>query len=79
MNFEALSLCEGACYLQVTCWRGVSLTIVAFARSLLTGHVSGQAARTKWREMTSPGAENIDVFASFSFCQRVLHRAGFCK
>ncbi|CAE7188757.1 Lrguk [Symbiodinium sp. CCMP2456] len=43
----------GACYLQVTCWRGVSLTIVAFARSLLTGIVSGQAARTRWREMTS--------------------------
>ncbi|CAE7948149.1 unnamed protein product [Symbiodinium sp. KB8] len=43
----------GACYLQVACWRGVSLTIVAFARSLLSGHIRGQGARAKWREMTS--------------------------
>ncbi|CAE7364406.1 unnamed protein product [Symbiodinium natans] len=43
----------GACYLQVACWRGVSLTIVAFARSLLGGLLDGQEARAKWREMTS--------------------------
>ncbi|CAE7516782.1 unnamed protein product, partial [Symbiodinium pilosum] len=42
----------GACYLQVSCWRGISLTIVAFARSLLSGNLRGPAARAKWREMT---------------------------
>ncbi|CAJ1387428.1 unnamed protein product [Effrenium voratum] len=43
----------GACYLHMAMWRGISLTIVAFARSVLEGETSCQQARGKWREVIS--------------------------
>ena len=45
----------------------MSLTIVAFARSLLSGHIRGQGARAKWREMTSAQAEKASE-ATGSYC-----------
>ncbi|CAE7661626.1 unnamed protein product, partial [Symbiodinium microadriaticum] len=40
----------GACYVQMSMWRGISLTVVAFARSVLEGQVSNLQARQRWRE-----------------------------
>ena len=40
-----------ACYLQVSMWRGISLAIVAYARTVLEGNVSCREARAKWREV----------------------------
>lgn len=42
-----------ACYLQVSMWRGISLAIVAYARTVLEGNVSCREARAKWREVIS--------------------------
>ncbi|CAE7491406.1 Lrguk [Symbiodinium natans] len=42
-----------ACYLQMSMWRGLSLSVVAFARSVLKGEITCQAARAKWREVIS--------------------------
>jgi len=43
----------GACYVQMSMWRGISLTVVAFARSVLEGQVSNLQARQRWREAIS--------------------------
>ncbi|CAE7535714.1 Dnmt3b [Symbiodinium natans] len=45
----AMLLC--ACYLQNSKWRGISLAIAAFARSVLEGEISCMTARMKWREL----------------------------
>jgi len=42
-----------ACYLQVSMWRGISLAIVAYAKTVLEGNVSCREARAKWREVIS--------------------------
>mmetsp|Transcript_63353 Transcript_63353/g.148782 ORF Transcript_63353/g.148782 Transcript_63353/m.148782 type:complete len:749 (+) Transcript_63353:40-2286(+) len=42
-----------ACYVQLSMWRGLSLSVVAFARSVLEGAVTCSQARVKWREVIS--------------------------
>jgi len=40
-----------ACHLQNSKWRGISLAIAVFARSVLEGEISCLAARMRWREL----------------------------
>ncbi|CAE7756215.1 Dnmt3b, partial [Symbiodinium microadriaticum] len=40
-----------ACYLQNSKWRGISLAIAVFARSVLEGEISCLTARMRWREL----------------------------
>lgn len=42
-----------ACYTQISMWRGISLAIVAYARSVLEGEMNCREARGKWREVIS--------------------------
>ena len=52
-----LAISTQACYLQVSMWRGISLAIVAYARTVLEGNVSCREARAKWREAGGHGLD----------------------